>query len=172
MFYIDTDRCNACGACVTVCRQKAISLLDAAARIDPGLCKGCGECFEVCAAGAIYEEVKEPQFVRVQRAPKFSTQGKEVRTMPFGRGWFGRGGFGMGRGMGLGRGFGMGRGMFFGRGSGMGMGRGNPYPFCRLYPWLPRRWWAYGGGYTPAQPPPQLYRPKANYGYPGQYAWW
>lgn len=172
MFYIDTDRCNGCGACVTVCRQKAISLLDAAARIDPGLCKGCGECFEVCAAGAIYEEVKEPQFVRVQRAPKFSTQGKEVRTMPFGRGWFGRGGFGMGRGMGLGRGFGMGRGMFFGRGSGMGMGRGNPYPFCRLYPWLPRRWWAYGGGYTPAQPPPQFYRPTANYGYPGQYAWW
>lgn len=23
-----------------------------------------------------------------------------------------------------------------------GRGRGNPYPFCRLYPWLPRRWWA------------------------------
>jgi len=25
-----------------------------------------------------------------------------------------------------------------------GGGRGNPYPFCRFYPWLPRRWWAYG----------------------------
>jgi len=24
-----------------------------------------------------------------------------------------------------------------------GGGRGNPYPYCRFYPWLPRRWWAY-----------------------------
>jgi len=37
----------------------------------------------------------------------------------------------------------------FGRGRGMGFwwwgwGRGNPYPFCRFYPWLPRRWWAWG----------------------------
>jgi hypothetical protein len=45
--------------------------------------------------------------------------------MPFGRGWFGRGG---------------------------GWGRGNPYPFCRFSPWLPRRWWAYGAGYYPAMP--------------------
>ncbi|NPV28841.1 MAG: DUF5320 domain-containing protein [Firmicutes bacterium] len=22
---------------------------------------------------------------------------------------------------------------------------GNPYPFCRFFPWLPRRWWAYPG---------------------------
>jgi len=21
-------------------------------------------------------------------------------------------------------------------------GRGNPYPFCRFFPWLPRWWWA------------------------------
>jgi len=25
-----------------------------------------------------------------------------------------------------------------------GRGRGNPYPFCRYFPWLPRWWWAYG----------------------------
>jgi len=29
-----------------------------------------------------------------------------------------------------------------GRGRGMGRGRGNPSPFCRFFPWLPRRWWA------------------------------
>ncbi|WP_369017993.1 hypothetical protein QBE54_09685 [Thermatribacter velox] len=23
-----------------------------------------------------------------------------------------------------------------------GRGRGNPYPFCRNFPWLPRGWWA------------------------------
>jgi len=22
-----------------------------------------------------------------------------------------------------------------------GWGRGNPYPFCRRFPWLPRGWW-------------------------------
>lgn len=34
----------------------------------------------------------------------------------------------------------------FSRGYGMGYGRGygfNPHPFCRWFPWLPRRWWAY-----------------------------
>ncbi len=38
-----------------------------------------------------------------------------------------------------------------------GGGRGNPYPYCRFYPWLPRRWWAYPG--------------YGNYGamYPGAY---
>ena len=35
-----------------------------------------------------------------------------------------------------------------------GRGRGNPYPFCRNFPWLPRRWWAapytdYYGAATP-----------------------
>jgi len=37
-------------------------------------------------------------------------------------------------------------------------GRGNPYPFCRFYPWLPRRWWAtpYAGYYAGTIP----------YGYP------
>jgi len=54
--------------------------------------------------------------------------------------------------MGMGRGMGFSPGMGFGHGMGWGIGRGNPYPFCRFYPWLPRRWWAYGGGYYPAAP--------------------
>ncbi len=29
--------------------------------------------------------------------------------------------------------------------AGGGWGRGNPYPFCRFFPWLPRGWWAYPG---------------------------
>jgi hypothetical protein len=67
------------------------------------------------------------------------------------------------RGYGRGRGS-YGRGMGFGRGPwpglapggafGLGLGRDNPYPYCRFYPWLPRRWWArgvnpYGTGFRP-----------------------
>jgi len=26
---------------------------------------------------------------------------------------------------------------------GWGRGFGNPYPFCRWFPWLPRWWWAH-----------------------------
>ena len=48
---------------------------------------------------------------------------------------------------------------------GTGRGMGNPYPFCRLYPWLPRRWWAYGmtpygptaqGSYNQPTPNPNM----------------
>lgn len=59
-----------------------------------------------------------------------------------------------------------GRGFGWGRGWGAGWGwRGNPYPFCRWFPWLPRGWWwmgwfyypSYGGypgyGYMPGYPP-------------------
>jgi hypothetical protein len=57
-------------------------------------------------------------------------------------------GFGRGRGGGFGRGGGLSRGYWagagFGRGRGMGWGMGNPYPHCRFYPWMPRRWWAMG----------------------------
>ena len=48
--------------------------------------------------------------------------------------WF-RSGYGMGRGRGA-----------FGWGAGYA-GRawpGNPYPYCRNFPWLPRGWWRFG----------------------------
>jgi len=56
-------------------------------------------------------------------------------------GWFGRG-----RGRGYGRGMGFGRGYLAGAAPGVAWGRGmgNPYPHCRFYPRMPRRWWAMG----------------------------
>ena len=59
--------------------------------------------------------------------------------MPYGRRWFNQG---MGRGI--------------------GRGMGNPYPFCRNFPWLPRRWWAspYTGQYAATS------LRKMGYGYP------
>lgn len=78
--------------------------------------------------------------------------------MLFGRGWGGRG-------------RGRGRGSGFGRGMGWGIGRGNPYPFSSFYPWLPRRWWGYGGGYYPTAPPGD-YGPQPYYGAQAPYPWW
>jgi hypothetical protein len=73
--------------------------------------------------------------------------------MPFGRGrnWFGRGFWKRGfyGAPGSYGGFGGFRG-YWGRGRGRGLG--NPFPFYRRVPWLPRGWWAapsYGQvGYT------------------------
>jgi len=69
--------------------------------------------------------------------------------------------FGRGRGGGYGRGMGVGRGYWAGAAPGAGWGRGigNPYPYCRFYPWMPRRWWAmgmnpYGAGSPAYQEPP------------------
>jgi len=56
--------------------------------------------------------------------------------------------FGRGRSGGYGRSMGAGRGYWAGTAPGAvwgrGMGMGNPYPYCRFYPWMPRRWWAMG----------------------------
>lgn len=53
--------------------------------------------------------------------------------------------FGMGFGRGFGRGFAGWAYGPYGYGAypvwGWG-GRGNPFPFCRNFPWLPRWWWA------------------------------
>lgn len=46
--------------------------------------------------------------------------------------------------------------------TGYGFGRGNPYPFCRNFPWMPRWWWT--GMYGPISPWSTY--PGYMYGYP------
>jgi len=54
---------------------------------------------------------------------------------------------------------------FWGWGYGWpGWGRGNPYPFCRWFPWLPRWWWS--GIWGPITPYGYGYTPYAPYSYP------
>ena len=75
---------------------------------------------------------------------------KEVSRMPYGRGrgWLGGSrGFGRGRGLGVGLVQGLARGRGFG--PGIGRGRGNPYSFCRFYPWLSGGGMGYSAYYTP-----------------------
>jgi len=49
-------------------------------------------------------------------------------------------------------------------------GRGNPYPFCRFFPWLPRWWWAspYAAQFAATIPGyGPYYRPGMMYPYYG-----
>ena len=71
-------------------------------------------------------------------------------------GWYARG-YGMGWGRGA-----------FGRGPGGGNGYrwpGNPYPYCRNFPWLPRGWW-WTGAYRTGLPWSGTVRWPAGYPYP------
>ncbi len=48
------SECVACGACVDVCPQGAITVDDIAV-VDAGKCIDCGACIDECPAGAISE---------------------------------------------------------------------------------------------------------------------
>lgn len=81
MLEIDNNKCNGCGDCVEVCRQKAIAIVNSLAEINQKLCIQCGACSEVCPTGAIKETA--PAFT-------FSWKGGDTMTYGYGRG-FGRG---------------------------------------------------------------------------------
>jgi Fe-S-cluster-containing hydrogenase component 2 len=119
MIYIKIEKCTGCGACASICPQQAISIKNDAAIIDYARCNRCGDCTGVCPVGAIYTSV-----------PIYA-QSKRGGDLMRGRDLFGPV-FDTGRGMGAGQRY------------HRGWGRGNPYPYCRLYPWQSRRWWAYG----------------------------
>jgi uncharacterized Fe-S center protein len=50
---VSKKKCEGCGECATYCAQKAISLLEEKAEIDPKKCVGCGECILICPNQAI-----------------------------------------------------------------------------------------------------------------------
>ena len=52
MAYVITDKCVACGTCLTNCPVEAISEGDIYV-IDPDTCIECGTCAEVCPSEAI-----------------------------------------------------------------------------------------------------------------------
>ncbi len=50
---VGRKKCEGCGECMEYCAQKAISLVEEKAQIDPKKCVGCGECILICTNQAI-----------------------------------------------------------------------------------------------------------------------
>jgi len=50
---VNSEKCIACGACISVCPNKAISFKNGKAWIDPKKCKQAYECIKICPVGAI-----------------------------------------------------------------------------------------------------------------------
>ncbi len=47
--------CSGCGACVEVCREQAILLVEKGPAIDPRQCLWCGQCIAACPTGTLAE---------------------------------------------------------------------------------------------------------------------
>ncbi|WP_050741668.1 4Fe-4S dicluster domain-containing protein [Acetobacterium bakii] len=54
----DGDSCNNCGKCTTVCRAKALTLVDKKLVWNEKLCVNCGKCAQVCPTEGMTEEVR------------------------------------------------------------------------------------------------------------------
>ncbi|MCJ7812048.1 4Fe-4S binding protein [bacterium] len=55
--YIDNERCDFCGTCVSVCPSDAIELRESVIWIDMEKCTVCRFCVDICPLGV--PEVKE-----------------------------------------------------------------------------------------------------------------
>ncbi len=70
---VDAERCTRCGACVPVCKPKAIKPTDAYLFIDWQVCTGCLECVAACEAGAVAPRTRAAVVSAADpRAPKVS----------------------------------------------------------------------------------------------------
>lgn len=55
-YQIDSQKCEACGACVDACPNDAIKIKGLTAVIDPNICLDCGNCEFVCRMEAIHSQ--------------------------------------------------------------------------------------------------------------------
>ena len=53
MITVDLARCNGCGACVAVCPEGALYLIDDKAMVEASLCRECEACVAACPMEAI-----------------------------------------------------------------------------------------------------------------------
>lgn len=54
---VDKKKCLACGGCISVCPQDAISWIGGKAQVDPEKCISCAICIKTCPVGAISGDI-------------------------------------------------------------------------------------------------------------------
>jgi len=54
---VDKEKCLACGGCISVCPQDALSMEGMKATVDDNKCISCAICIRTCPVGAISGEV-------------------------------------------------------------------------------------------------------------------
>lgn len=52
---VTSTKCLACGGCISVCPQDAISMVAGRAIVDQAICSGCSLCISSCPLGAVKE---------------------------------------------------------------------------------------------------------------------
>ncbi len=52
MLYIELDKCDECGTCISVCPENAL-LLKQSLEVNSGKCVSCGRCVKVCPFAAL-----------------------------------------------------------------------------------------------------------------------
>jgi NAD-dependent dihydropyrimidine dehydrogenase PreA subunit len=55
----DIEKCGCCGACVSVCPNNSLELIESSIVIENDNCNDCGRCNMVCPMGAFLEGVEE-----------------------------------------------------------------------------------------------------------------
>jgi Fe-S-cluster-containing hydrogenase component 2 len=53
---VDETKCLACGGCISVCPQDALSMCGGRAFVTVSKCISCAICIKICPIGAICEE--------------------------------------------------------------------------------------------------------------------
>lgn len=56
---VDQEKCNGCGACVKICRFRALTVVAGGVMVFPELCHSCGGCMAVCPEQAISDGQRE-----------------------------------------------------------------------------------------------------------------
>jgi len=103
---INPERCTGCGACLEVCPEGALYLVDGRAVLDSQLCRECEICIAVCPTEAILstEPVApsatepthvpalrpEPEIVRVNTHPRVFLRAKVLPVVSAALVWAGR----------------------------------------------------------------------------------
>jgi len=66
---VNSEKCNGCRVCVSVCPYGAIEIYEGKARVNEALCEGCGACAASCPVGAVQlRNYTEDQALEVIRA--------------------------------------------------------------------------------------------------------